>query len=146
MTQPDTLHTRLRAEIDRQLAVARAAVGGASKLTSWINWPGGEGRRQIGLCFDEQIDPTAIVYLQRPPANALLAVLELGDPIAAIRRYEGELEVLERHVAETFGDSHLPEQLDLDPDEPWCRTCRGGIWPCADLIGLAHRLGVSVDG
>lgn len=74
MTQHDTLHTRLRAELERRLAVARAAATDApSKLTGWINWPGGS-QRQIGLCFDDQDDPAAIVYLARPLADALLEV------------------------------------------------------------------------
>lgn len=59
MTESDTLHTRCRDEIDRRL---RAATDASSKLTGWINWPGGS-QRQIGLCFDDQDDPAAIVYL-----------------------------------------------------------------------------------
>lgn len=116
MTQPDTLHTRLRDEINRRLDNAQATHddGGWESLARWL--------------------PSLAEYLN------------LNGPADAIRRYEGELETLQRHVAETFGDSQLPEMLDLDPDQPWCRTCRGNFWPCADLRSLAHRLGVSVDG
>jgi hypothetical protein len=132
-----TLHERIAAELTQQLAVANAATEATSKLTGWINWPGGS-QRQIGLCFDDRDDPAAIVYLERPQAEAFLVVLGLGDPADALRRYAGELEVLERH----FPAADQPGQ---------CRWCYAGgqdeylPWPCPEIRSLASRLGVSVD-
>lgn len=111
MTQPDTLHTRLRDEINRRLAIAQNALnGGWESLTRWL-----------------------------PP---LADYLRLHDPADAIRRYEGELEVLERHAEGRFDGPSAA----MFGDGPWCRACRGNDWPCLDLILLAGRLGVSVDG
>lgn len=139
MTESDTLHTRCRDEIDRRL---RAATDASSKLTGWINWPGGS-QRQIGLCFDDQDDPAAIVYLARPQADALLAVLESGNPAAVIAWLEGELQVLERHKPSPRTTDPLRREVD-----PWdlsdCAACDEHV-PCPEIRSLAHRLGVSVE-
>jgi len=68
------------------------------------------------------------------------------DPVWVLRDIAAKRKVLERRTCETFGDSGLPEALDLDREEPWCRVCRGSGWPCAEILGLAEAEGVSTDG
>jgi hypothetical protein len=150
MTRPDTLHERIAAELARRTAVANAATPGPWTVRPYVYGPPEEG---WGPPSNFEIEaPTGNVVDHYPHEGGGIyhepdaAHIALHDPADALRRYAGELEVLERHAAEFFEDSALTEALDLDPDEPWCRTCRGGDWPCADLKSLASRLGVSVDG
>lgn len=66
------------------------------------------------------------------------AHIAANDPAFVIRACERDLKVLERHRRETFGDSDLPELLEVERDEPWCRVCRGSGWPCAEIRDLAE--------
>lgn len=70
-----------------------------------------------------------------------------NDPAFVLRQCQRDLKVLERHRRETFGDSDLPELLEVERDEPWCRVCRCSGWPCAEIRELAEvyqiNLGVS---
>lgn len=74
MTQPDTLHTRLRVELDRRLAVARAAAAE------------GYVRLNLSNAVGEH-------------ANPQTAFTALFNPAAVIAWLDGELETLERHPA-----------------------------------------------
>ena len=112
-TTPTTLHDTLRAELDRRLAVARAAEP--------LNWS----------AFGVRTGTPS------PNDSAWISFLLAHDPADAIRRYVGELEVLERHA---------PCACDLAAEHPHCRTHRcpaseGHL--CAEIRSLASRLGVS---
>jgi hypothetical protein len=123
---PTTLHERLRVELDRRLAVARAAEvdGGWESLARWL-----------------------------PPLADYLA---LHDPADAVRRYTGELEVLERHAI-VWRDIGWSEDGDECYEElPVCGRCvpKHSYFPsraevplgaCDETKGVASRLGVHVE-
>lgn len=108
------LHARLKVELDRRLAVANAAaVGWDSAVRIQLNHALGDAEL----------------------ADAIVAYLDVHDPADAIRRYTGELEVLERHSPATD-----------QPDQ--CRWCYSDahddyqLWPCPEIRSLASRLGM----
>ena len=131
------LHARLRAEVERRLAVARSATPGP-----WRIHTAGTGiRGSVPYAWvtdtpkgQPQINP--IVERHHGGTVTDMAHIALHDPADAIRRYAGELEVLERHVP-------LPD--------PWrhgvtCNGCsRSTAWPCPEIRSLASRLGMSVE-
>lgn len=116
MTQPDTLHTRIRFRIDVLLAIARAATPGpwdyatVRGVTS-IGAPGILPSVAADVHFD--IDVHYLVAF---------------SPEVTIAWLEGELETLERHKPM--------------PATCW-HDCGYVGWPCADILLLARRLGVS---
>lgn len=128
----DHLQDTLRAELDRRLAVARAAAA------------------QYGPCwFITPIRPyTDPILLAGEGGNDLLSAgtvdlheahqihIALHDPADAIRRYLGELEVLERHAPMSGGSC----------EQCWHGTPDDSTWPCPEIRSLASRLGVSLDG
>ena len=113
-TPPTTLHDRLRAELDRRLALTRTA--------GTLNWNAFAVRKKND--------------------SAWISFLRLHNPADATRRYEGELEVLERHVTTTTGcclnccDSTMHRNSGFST----------APYPCADLKSLASRLGMNIDG
>jgi uncharacterized protein DUF6221 len=147
-----TLHDRLRADLDRRLAVARAATPGpwaweatGQKDNSWglgtVVGDDGETLLSGDVTDVEGAEVVDAVCYQDNGRLADAAHIALHDPADAIRRYAGELEVLERHT-------ELPDSWGS------CATClvedaRGSsmvAWPCPEIRSLASRLGVSVDG
>lgn len=142
-TPPTTLHDTLRAELDRRLAVARAA--------SWDEWRHNPAKqwhlpedlplRRRGEEFvaaGPTDSPTCIAATgpaDDPQSMADAAHIALHDPADALRRYTGELEVLERHAPCT----------DENCSGGDCHRC-AEFHPCSELMSLASRLGVSVDG
>lgn len=123
-TPPTTLHDRLRAELNRRLAVARAATPGP--------W-------ELGIVHGTVMVPERGTRLALGRTGADAAHIALHDPADAIRRYEGELQVLQQH---TWSDR-----------DKWRYgiTCNGcpnsaATWPCPEIRSLAGRLGVSADG
>lgn len=139
-TPPTTLHDRLRAELDRRLAVARAATPGpwrvdptATVVPHLRHW---NGPGSSGVCAAElELIWRGVV------ANEDAWHIALHDPADAIRRYVGELEVLERHNGYVIpaGHGHYSGR-------PNCNVCNGMEWPCREIRSLASRLGVNVDG
>lgn len=139
MTQPDTLHDRIRAEIDRRLAVARAATPGPWKAGGigdygWtVQFPNHDGWSNMGVETEDN---------EQGKADA--EHIALHDPADAVRRYEGELEVLERHRPVQERDNLGPVVICAyewgDSDGYMVRY----DW-CPEVKALAHRLGVSVD-
>lgn len=148
--EPVNLHDRLRAEIGRRLAVARAA--NAAKPGYWAAVTTHDGSGYDGLSRVIAVQMTADRTISRHVADGISDVPEpvragfediepeaadvaehiaLHDPADAIRRYEGELQVLKRHQP-------TGEAL---PACEWC--CQS--WVCSDVRSLAHRLGVSVE-
>lgn len=138
MTQPDTLHERIRAEIERRLAVAKAA-------GSW-DWKC-EQSGWDGLLWSVKPDEPEIAIHHGAVAapSPLREHIALHDPADAIRRYEGELETLERHYPIQERDNLGPVVICAyewgDSDGYMVRY----EW-CPEVKALAHRLGVSVDG
>ncbi len=144
-TPPTTLHERIAAELDRRTAVANSADGAdwtlveraeyGPKVGEWMR----EVNHQVWHCDDEQDGcPDA--------ARGWIAEarhIALHDPADALRRYAGELEVLERHALSTDASQHIFCEPDCQGgDCTWCKIS----YPCPDLLSLASRLGVSVDG
>jgi hypothetical protein len=126
------LHDRLRAELDRRLAVAKAATPGpwaweatGQQPNSWglgtVVGDDGETLLSGDVTDIEGTEVVDAVCFQDDGHIPDAAHIALHDPADAIARYTGELEVLERH---------LP-------------TCRPEI--CVELKSLAARLGVNVD-
>lgn len=146
MTQPDTLHTRLKFRIDVLLEIARAATPGPWEcatvrgVTS-VGAPGILPSVAADVHFD--ID-----------AHYLVAF----NPAVTIAWLEGELEVLERHAIVWRDIGWMDEERETSYDEiPVCGRCvpkhshfrsRAEVpeGPCDEILSLAHRLGVSVDG
>jgi hypothetical protein len=119
------LHKRIRAELDRRTAVANAAEADApSPWRYGIASPRydaimGRDKRWV-LTFAHHYEPSTFV----------VAFAELHDPADALRRYAGELEVLERHHP-IIGDSeYCAGHLDLR------------LTDCPELKSLASRLGI----
>lgn len=157
MTQPDTLHTRLRAELDRRQELAKAALcdqpwqadeegvdNGSWIGTHWTVWTTTDDTEAHIACGLTSTDAKFIA---------------LHDPADAIRRYEGELEVLERHEpgypggevdygthTERTETGQYVEVRDAEPIPAYyCERC-DDFQPCIETKGVAHRLGVNVDG
>jgi hypothetical protein len=134
-TPPTTLHERLAAELARRTAVANAATSGP--------WTNADPMARDGV-FAEAVDGfVADCGYERmgPFAVHNAAHIALHDPADALRRYAGELEVLERH-APTGNETGV-----------WCAHClwlpgrdQPRLYPCPEIKSLASRLGVSVDG
>jgi len=132
-TPPTTLHERLAAELARRTAAANAA-----------------GTPPPDPAADWQVEPTPIKDVYRVVdgdgslvadvlvGEELAAHIALHDPADALRRYAGELEVLERHAP-------VPPRADDPWAMPDCTACKSW-WPCPEIRSLASRLGVSVDG
>lgn len=146
-TPPTNLHDTLRAEVERRLAVAGAATPGEWRanhygVESEVWSP--ELHRVVGRPTFEVLQ-SYVTSGRNTHASADAAHIALHDPADAIRRYAGELEVLERHV---------PNE---DRECRTCLYCSGSTyqddpiakredWPCPEILSLASRLGVSVDG
>ena len=121
-TPPPTLHDRLRAELDRRLAVANSATSGP--------WTNADPMARDGV-FAPAIDGFVVDcdYVHMGPFAVHNATfIALHDPADANRRYVADLETLDYHRL-------------CDP--AICRSLRrlGEVYP-----EVAGRLGVSVDG
>lgn len=129
--QPDTLHTQLNDEIQGRLALARAlAKFGAEWIAAFYS---AMDEWRIRTKLDREV--IADVAPWAAPAEDAANYIALHDPADAVRRYTGELEVLERHAPCTEGNCCGGD----------CHRC-AEFHPCSELQSLAGRLGVSVDG
>jgi len=117
-TPPTTLYERIRAELARRTAVANAAQP--------LNWS----------AFGVRTGTPS------PNDTAWITFLLTHDPADALRRYAGELEVLERHPTRTMA---LAESAPSIAQPNLCWRCNVA-YPCPEIRSLASRLGVSVDG
>ena len=129
-TPPTTLHDRLKAELDRRLAVAKAAGG-------WT-WMCEQPHDFHALLWSRKPDEPkiAVTHGTLNLSAPLRDFVALHDPADAIRRYLGELEVLERHAPMSGGSC----------EQCWHGTPDDSTWPCPEIRSLASRLGVSLDG
>jgi len=141
-TPPTTLHDTLRAELDRRLAVARAATPGPWRVCA----EGSEGSR-IAPDYRDALGKSRFIGILngrvQPEDGRNAAHIALHDPTDAIRRYTGELEVLERHAPRRLV-GEMRGWVDVKNPER-CARCWAD-WPCVELMSLASRLGVNVDG
>jgi hypothetical protein len=140
-TPPTTLHDTLRAELDRRLAVARAATPGP--------W-------DLGIVYGTVITSAGRDTLAKFRILADAEFGELHDPADAIRRYTGELEVLERHAIVWRDIGWLEDGDERYEELPVCGRCvpkhshfrtraEVPVGACDETKGVASRLGVSVD-
>jgi hypothetical protein len=128
-TPPTTLHERIQAELDRRTAVANAATPGPWTVR-------GIGDFGWAVHFEGGM-PRGIETEDNKQGRDDADFIALHDPADALRRYAGELEVLERHALWS---------TDLQRGCDYCRFDQYPEWPCPEIRSLASRLGVSVDG
>lgn len=94
MTQPDTLHTRLRDEINRRLVVARAAADQYGPC--WLITRIPPYTDPVLLAGDGGDDLVSAGTVDLHEAHQVH--IALHDPADAVRRYERDLKTLERHA------------------------------------------------
>lgn len=121
------LHSTLRTEIERRLAVARAA-----ETFGPSPWHYAE---RDGYVF---CDGGAVAAYD-VPGDFLGPHIALHDPADAIRRYTRDLAVITRHQTRAQVYPHVPGIVD--PDHCW--TCAKPS-PCLELVDLAESLGIEV--
>lgn len=154
------LRSRIAVEVERRLAVARAATPGPWEV-------GGEGRREpkhprgetytVSVEDDERCRWVADTWDE--PDAVLIA---LHDPADAERRYSAALRVLNRHApgypGEVEYDTHVErtesgrfvEVRNAEPNPPyWCEAC-SLPHPCPEVLdvgaGLDITEGSTTDG
>jgi hypothetical protein len=150
MTQPDTLHTRLRAELERRLAVAKAATPGPWEWVQMSKFFALRSTIEVEI-GGEDVRPFVLPVIKNPdPGDRVF--IALHDPADAIRRYQRDLKTLERHTP-------VEVHTNIDPRMVACayewRDGDGYVEPyefCPhvkdlvdDYLQGAHRLGVSVE-
>jgi hypothetical protein len=120
------LHAQLKVEVERRLAVARNATH--ATINRWAVDVAGPVASLAWL------GPSHDVFTSNWMQAAHIA---LHDPADAIRRYTGELEVLERHA---------PTDRDAWRYGMTCNGCPNSAveYPCPEIRSLASRLGVSL--
>jgi hypothetical protein len=135
----DDLHARLHAAITARLEVARAAdvkQGDPEWYVSEVLASGGEH-----FTVRSRQDNRPIARVQRLTdildGAAAAAHIALHDPADAIRRYERDLRVLERHTHRSSTTSNAVDGVG-QPHPGVCNWCEPGRrhWPCVDIRDL----------
>lgn len=121
MSQPE-IHDKIRAEVGRRLAVARAAEVGTPSP-----WGGNDE-----VIYDAE-SSSILVGPWGSLDDQLLAYLLLHDPADAIRRYEYALKVLRRHL-------NTSSACDLCSNDQWVAR-----HPCPEVADLATSVGIEVS-
>lgn len=136
-----TLHDRIREVVEERLRIARAAAAGHTG--TWKN----NGFGDSWLITD---DGDVVVYDEGSPTEAQADHIAANDPSDAILSAEHALGLLVRH-----------QPAVLRPDTcggKWyesrtvCSTCSPPLssledmWPCPEILALATRWRVEVDG
>jgi len=100
-TPPTTLYERIRAELARRTAVANAATPGPWTARPYVYGPVEEGWGSPSNFEIVALSGTVVHHYPHEGGgiygDADAAHIALHDPADALRRYAGELEVLERH-------------------------------------------------
>lgn len=135
------LHSRIRTELDRRLAIARGAepgpweVGptfGALDNRVYVR-QAGDLVDSIGTCvFAGQVT-------NMPRFRATAAFIAAHNPSDAILRYTRDLAVLERHALSRSSASHAFCAPGCQGGD--CSRC-GSEYPCPDIHDLAESLGI----
>lgn len=143
---PD-LHSRIAVEIERRLAVARAATPGPWRHDPAKQWHAPEdlAERRNGEEFVGAGKPTIAIAATGPADHSQSMMdadhIALHDPADAERRYSAALRVLNRHAPAPRLTDPLRGEVD-----PWdladCAHCDEAL-PCRDLRDLAASLGLS---
>jgi hypothetical protein len=134
---PD-LHSRIATEIDRRLAVARAATPGP---WAWVQMPKFSALQsttevEIG---GEDVRPFVLPVANPEPADA--AHIALNDPEDSIRRLEAASRVLNRHARYVIPEGYGPLTGTLN-----CPRCNNHAYPCQEIADLAASLGLDTEG
>lgn len=157
---PD-LHSRIAVELDRRLAVARAAT--KAKPGLWLAYPTHDGQQWTGHSHVRAKEETAEKSISRPVAYLIADSLDLqpsafgGDPpppaataehIAmaapadAERRYSAALRVLNRHRPfDADGQSACTACTDMDR---WVESGVAMAADCSEIEDLAASLGLDI--
>jgi hypothetical protein len=134
----DYLHARLRAEVERRMAVARAA---PSLMDSrWEVVPSAvRGRADVRDAGGEAL--VAWELIDRDAAH-----IALNDPADAILAGEWALSVLERHIDDGDGDCSVCFKPPYQDD--YGRDRHGGyitFVDCPELLAMAKRYGLEIE-
>lgn len=128
------LHDQIRAEVERRLAIARAADAYApspwKESEAWWPRPTIEDRYGSGIAYDV-------------PGDDLGSYIALHDPAGAIRRYEYALKVLDRH-ATSQGQCAYCASLCHSRSGLGCDDLDAPA-PCLEITDLASSLGIEVS-
>lgn len=161
------LHERLHAELDRRTAVANAATPGpwaweatGQQDNSWglgtVVGADGETLLSGDITDVEGTEVVDAVCYKDDGRLADAAHIALHDPASELRRYAGELKVLDRHPI-VWRDIGWLEDGDTRYEElPVCGRCvpkhshyasrtEVPTGACEEVKGVASRLGVSVQ-
>jgi hypothetical protein len=121
------LHSRIATEIDRRLAVARAAT--KSSPAPWGgSWDNLRDANGLGVAFDV-ISEQVLDYLAQ------------ADPSDSIRRLEAASRVLNRHQP-----ADPPENACIGCPTNWREEVIYGAQQCPELLDLAASLGLDTEG
>lgn len=138
---PD-LHSRIATEIDRRLAVARAATPGpweriwAFSTHFVVPGPGVEG-------FTAGVNVSRL----KPTQQADAEHIALNDPADSIRRLEAASRVLNRHRNDLGDCTTCCDQVDDEDSDGNRYSIPSTVsWPCADILDLAASLGLDTEG
>lgn len=128
MSQPE-IHDKIRAEVERRLAVAQAADAYPSPWTNEELYGHVTDRSGAGIAYDV-------------PGDHLGPHIALHDPADSIRRYEYALKVLARHATSQgqcdYCASLCHSRSGLGCDDPDAPA------PCLEITDLATSLGIEV--
>lgn len=142
------LYPRIRAAIEGRLELARAATPGPWR-TVWRDQEfaviGGE--HDPDNVMESVAEWTYAVRTWEPEATAdraecdttNAAFIAANHPAWAIRALEADLERLDRHVPQGWGEDTIRRHPAVT-DERWCAWCadRALAWPCPEVFALAR--------
>lgn len=133
----DTLHDKIRSEVERRLAIARAAaIGGAEWRLEGGPFVADRHHQLFSVNEDGQTITTHGYTINMSLDRR--RQIALHDPADAIRRYEYALKILERHE---------PTPPYPGSGSVYCGWCSQGILaPCPDVRDLAESLGIDTGG
>jgi len=152
-TPPTTLHERLAAELTRRTAVANAA-GTPPPPDPAADW---QAEATPIKDVYRVVDGDGSLVADMLVGEELAAHIALHDSADALRRYAGELDVLERHAIVWRDIGWLEDGDERYEELPVCGRCvpkhshfrtraEVPVGACDETKGVASRLGVSVDG
>lgn len=141
------IHTKIREEVERRLAIARAAAEGGAEWRLTSGAFVADFHLQLYSVNPDGQTITSHGYtrnLSRERADHI----SLHDPADAIRRYTHALKILERHSPDADGDcsSCAAWGEDEDPDGQRYRYPAATSSPCFDVLDLAESLGIDTGG
>lgn len=157
MSTDTTLHDKIRSEVERRLAIARAAA--AAKPAPWValalhdGWehtgysgvrtdettPTGRRSSPVATLMADTLEVERSSLASEPTPAAVAQFVALHDPADAIRRYTHALWILDQHQWVAPG-------VKCDCRDAMCSHGGHIVWPCDDIVRLAESLGIDTGG